>query len=170
MPKARPAAGRRPKVGSPLTTAVAGTRTGVQLNVPVQANQPALAVPMAAVPLGGPAAAVPPGPPSAPPNIAPLRREHRDKVTEIGVACPGLTHGSYGSGGRLPYSRGVTVLAEYASTRVTVASEVRSIHISSASTSTGLHPRPAVAIKCCGCECDRDPTLSSTDGVESTQP
>ena len=25
-------------------------------------------------------------------------------------------------------------------------------------------------IKCCGCECDRDPTLPSTDGVESTQP
>ena len=96
-------------VGSPLATAVAGTQTGAQLNLPaVQANQPALAVPMAAVPLGGPAAAVPPGPPSAPPNIAPLRREHRDKVTEIGVACPGLTHGSYGSGGRLPYSRGVT--------------------------------------------------------------
>jgi len=25
-------------------------------------------------------------------------------------------------------------------------------------------------IKCCGCECDRDPTLPSDDGVESTQP
>eukprot|EP01043_Picozoa_sp_COSAG02_P005152 COSAG02_NODE_138_length_34440_cov_16.694368_15_plen_122_part_00 len=25
-------------------------------------------------------------------------------------------------------------------------------------------------IKCCGCECDRDPTLTSDDGVESTQP
>ena len=25
-------------------------------------------------------------------------------------------------------------------------------------------------IKCCGCECDRDPTLPSTDGVESAQP
>ena len=72
MPKARPAAGRRPKVGSPLTTAVAGTRTGVQLNVPVQANQPALAAPMAAVPAA-------PGPP-APPNIAPLRREQREAV------------------------------------------------------------------------------------------
>ena len=25
-------------------------------------------------------------------------------------------------------------------------------------------------IKCCGCECDRDPTLPSDDGAESTQP
>ena len=24
--------------------------------------------------------------------------------------------------------------------------------------------------RCCGCECDRDPTLPSDDGVESTQP
>ena len=37
-------------VGSPLATAVAGTQTGAQLNLPVQANQPALAAPMAAVP------------------------------------------------------------------------------------------------------------------------
>ena len=60
-------------VGSPLATAVAGTQTGAQLNLPaVQANQPALAVPMAAVPAA-------PGPP-APPNIAPLQREQREAV------------------------------------------------------------------------------------------
>ena len=59
-------------VGSPLAIAVAGTQTGAQLNLPVQANQPALAAPMAAVPAA-------PGPP-APPNIAPLRREQREAV------------------------------------------------------------------------------------------
>ena len=66
------------------SVAVAGTQTGAQLNLPVQANQPALAVPMAAVPLGGPAAAVPPGPP-APPNIALRRRDQRQEVQRARV-------------------------------------------------------------------------------------
>ena len=34
------------------------------------------------------------------------------------------------------------------------------------STTARLKSLPAVAIKCCGCECERDPTLPSTDGVE----